>query len=61
MTTQKRKRRKVQISAGKSMTAEDVLGENQREGPQLSTSRGPSTKNKFSKKGKEKKEERLRI
>jgi hypothetical protein len=47
-TTQKRKIRKVNIPAGKSITAEDVLGENQREGPQPSTSRGPSAKNKFS-------------
>jgi hypothetical protein len=58
-TTRKQKRRKDHIPAGKSITAEDVLGENQCEGPQPSTSRGPSAKNKFSKKGKQKKEERL--
>jgi hypothetical protein len=36
-----------------------VLGENQLEEPQPSTSRGSLAKNKFSKKGKQKKEERL--
>jgi hypothetical protein len=56
-TTQRRKRRKFNIPAGKSNTAEGVLGENQHVGLRPSTSRGPSAKNKFSKKGIRKKEE----
>jgi hypothetical protein len=52
---------KVNIPAGKSIAADDLLGENQCKGPQSSTSRGHSAKNKFSKKGKQKNEERLRI